>query len=163
MAKAADAEESKRSTGGITILGVLLLSGMGIAAGLGFGFVIPGLMKESPVKPKPAEPAAQHGPTLPPTAILKTLAPLTTNLARPTSTWIRIESSIVIEKDMGPDADIIAARLSEDLIGYLRTVTVDQLEGPSGFQHLREDLNDRVRVRTEGKASELIIQSLIIE
>jgi flagellar FliL protein len=42
-------------------------------------------------------------------------------------------------------------------------LSIDQIEGPSGFQHLREDLNDRVRVRSEGKVLELIIQSLILE
>ena len=34
---------------------------------------------------------------------------------------------------------------------------------PSGFQHLREDLNDRVRVRSGGKVRDLVIQSMIIE
>ena len=38
-----------------------------------------------------------------------------------------------------------------------------QIQGASGFQHLREDLNDRVRVRSGGKVRDLVIQSLIIE
>ena len=40
---------------------------------------------------------------------------------------------------------------------------VDQLEGPSGFLHLREDLNDRARIRSGGKVRELVIQGLVLE
>jgi flagellar FliL protein len=160
MAKA-EQPGAKKVTGGISVLVMLLLSLLSIGSGAGFGMIVPGLLA-TPAKPKTPEPAPS-GPKLPPTAILKPLAPITTNLARPATTWIRIEASIVVEKDLGPDADIIAAKVSEDLIGYLRTMTAEQLDGPSAFQHLREDLNDRVRVRSEGKATELIIQSMLIE
>ncbi len=99
----------------------------------------------------------------PPTGILTPLAPITTNLATPSTTWIRLESSIIIDNDLGANASIIAAKMAEDIVGYLRTIAVDQLEGASGFQHLREDLNDRVRVRSQGKVSELVITSMIVE
>ena len=105
----------------------------------------------------------EQGPKLPPTSLVQALPPITTNLAQPSTTWIRIESSIVINADMGPDGNVIAAKMAGDIIGYLRTVSIEQIEGPSGFQHLREDLNDRVRIRSEGKVLELIIQSLILE
>jgi flagellar FliL protein len=42
-------------------------------------------------------------------------------------------------------------------------VTLRQLEGASGYQHLREDLNDRVRMRSSGNVRDLIIQTLVIE
>jgi flagellar FliL protein len=42
-------------------------------------------------------------------------------------------------------------------------VQLGQIEGASGFQNLREDLNDLVRIRSAGKVRELVIQTLIVE
>ena len=58
---------------------------------------------------------------------------------------------------------MLVAQIAEDIIAFLRTVTLVQIQGASGFQHLREDLNDRVRVRSGGKIRDLVIQSMIIE
>ena len=162
MAKAAAKEGAKKSGGGISVLGILIITLLGAGAGGFFGMQVPSLTKTGPDKPKAAAPA-EHAQKPPPTSLVQALPPITTNLAQPATTWIRIESSVVINADMGPDANVITARMSEDIIGYLRTLSIDQIEGPSGFQHLREDLNDRVRVRSEGKVLELIIQSLILE
>ena len=95
-------------------------------------------------------------------ANLKPLAPIVTNLAGSPPVWIRIEASLVFH-ETPRDADALAARISEDIVGFLRTVSVTQIEGAIGFQHLSEDLNDRVRVRSNGRVRELIIQGLIIE
>lgn len=162
MAKAAAKEGAAKSGGGISVLAILIITILGAGAGGFFGMLVPSLTKTGPDKPK-AEAPAEHEQKPPPTLLVQALPPITTNLAQPSTTWIRIESSVVINADMGPDANVIAARMSEDIIGYLRTLSIDQIESPSGFQHLREDLNDRVRVRSEGKALELIIQSLILE
>jgi flagellar protein FliL len=42
-------------------------------------------------------------------------------------------------------------------------VTVARLDGPSALQHLRDDLNERASLRTGGRVSELIIQTLVIQ
>jgi flagellar FliL protein len=163
MAKAAAAADNgKKKTGGISVMAVLILTVLGIGAGAMFGLQVPTLISPSPSRPQAAAPlSAEDAP--PPNAIVRQLPPITTNLGQPSTTWIRIEASIVLVGDLGPDANIVVTQVSEDVIGYMRTLTIDQIEGPSGFQHLREDLNDRVRVRSEGKISEFIIQSLIIE
>ena len=62
-----------------------------------------------------------------------------------------------------PDADALTARIQEDVVGYLRTVSLKQIEGATGFQYLSEDLNERVRARSDGVVRELIIQGLIVE
>ena len=161
MAKAITKGEAKKSGGGISVLAILIITLLGAGAGGFFGWQVPALTKTGPDKPKAAPGELEQKP--PPPSLVQALPPITTNLAHPSTTWIRIESSVVISADMGPEANVIAARMSEDIIGYLRTLSLDQIEGPSGFQHLREDLNDRVRVRSEGKVLELIIQSLILE
>jgi flagellar FliL protein len=93
---------------------------------------------------------------------VKVMAPIVTNLAG-SRAWIRIESSLVFAKEVPEDAEALSARIAEDIVAYLRTLTVEQIEGASGFQYLSDDLNDRVRVRSNGRVRELVIQGLIIE
>lgn len=161
MAKAAAKEGEKKSGGGLSIVGLLIITLLGAGAGGFFGMQVPGLTKSGPEKGKEEAPAA-HEPK-PQISFVQPLPPITTNLAQPGTTWIRIESALVVNADLGPEANVLAAKMSEDIIGYLRTLSLDQIEGASGFQHLREDLNDRVRLRSEGKVLELIIQSMILE
>ncbi|MDH4983651.1 flagellar basal body-associated FliL family protein [Hyphomicrobium sp. D-2] len=93
---------------------------------------------------------------------LRPLTPIVTNLAGSSSTWIRIEASLVF--DVVPDdADALVARITEDIVAFLRTVPIERIQGASGFQHLSEDLNDRVRARSDGNVREIIIQGLIVE
>jgi flagellar protein FliL len=159
---AEDDKAEKTAKGGISIIGLLLVTLLGVGAGTGFGFVVQGLLESAMRKPS-ADAAQEPDKHLPPTAVIKTLPTITTNLAQPASTWIRLEAAIVVEKDLGPDGDVIVSEVAEDIVGFVRTLSMDQISGPSGFQHLREDLNDRIRIRSKGKASELIISSLILE
>ena len=97
------------------------------------------------------------------TANLRPLPPIVTNLASPKGTWIRIEASVVVGADAAAGANALVAAIAEDIVAYLRTVSLAQIEGPSGFLHLREDLNDRARIRTGGKIRELVVQALVLE
>ena len=95
-------------------------------------------------------------------ANLRSLPPIVTNLASPGRTWVRLEAVLVVEGEQTPDGNMLMAQVAEDIVAYLRTVPLVQIQGASGFQHLREDLNDRVRVRSGGKVRDLVIQSMII-
>ena len=53
--------------------------------------------------------------------------------------------------------------LDKDTVAYLRTLSLPLIEGASGLLHLREDLNDRARIRSGGKVRDLIIHTLIVE
>jgi flagellar FliL protein len=96
-------------------------------------------------------------------AIVKSLPAIVTNLAAPDRTWLRLEASIIVEAAEAKQADLLAAQIGEDVVAFLRTVTLPQIQGASGFQHLREDLAERVRVRSGGRVRELLIQTLIFE
>jgi flagellar protein FliL len=156
----AEPAADKKAGGGLSVIGLILLSLIAVGSGAGFGMILPGLMeKEKKPVAEPSKAAQAHGPG----AQLVPLTPITTNLAHPSATWVRLESMLVAREDMGPDGSVLVKRMSEDILGYLRTVSLDQIAGPSGFQHLREDLNDRVRIRSQGKVSGLVITSLILE
>ncbi|MCA6106246.1 flagellar basal body-associated FliL family protein [Bradyrhizobium sp. CNPSo 4026] len=98
-----------------------------------------------------------------PTARLRKISPVVTNLAAPAGAWIRMEGSVVTDQMNEEEASLLAARLGEDIVSYLRTVSASQIEGARGLQYLREDLNERATIRSGGKVRELIIETLVIQ
>ena len=88
------------------------------------------------------------------------LEPITTNLSYPSDNWIRVEVSLVFTDE--PD-DALADQIHQDILAYLRTVSLQQIEGPRGFQYLREDLRERVKLRSEGRVNDLLMRTFVIE
>lgn len=144
----------------LIVLGLTLVAG-----GVGFWGGLQILASaERTIRGQAAEPPGlladlQHGEN----ANLKVLTPIVTNLAGSPAAWIRLEASLMFRHEIPADADGLAARITEDILGFLRTISLKDIEGATGFQHLSEDLNDRVRVRSDGRVRELIIQGLIVE
>ena len=69
-----------------------------------------------------------------------------------------------VEKTSADEAnDVLAGEIRQDILAYLRTVSLAQIQGPSGLLHLREDLNERVQIRSKGAVKELVIQALIVQ
>lgn len=101
-----------------------------------------------------------HGKAAPGAPVVIPLEPITTNLASPTTTWVRLEVSIVSE---GPPAPGLADIMQQDILAYMRNVKLHQIEGPSGFQHLRDDLDERARIRSEGHVNRVLIRTLLFE
>ena len=88
------------------------------------------------------------------------LPAVTTNLASPADTWVRIEMAAVFEEAPDP---ALGDLIHQDLLAYLRTVKLHQVEGASGFQHLKSDLEERARIRSEGKVKALLVRTLLFE
>lgn len=89
-----------------------------------------------------------------------TLSPITTNLSYPSDSWVRLEIALVFkeEADLG-----MAETIHQDLLTYMRTVSLQQIEGARGFQHLRDDLSERAAIRSEGRVSNLLFRTFLIE
>lgn len=96
-------------------------------------------------------------------ANLLTLTPIIANLADPSTAWVRIEASVVSDVADSADMKIEATKVSEDIVALIKTMSLSDIQGPRGFQNLREDLNDRVRTRSDGKFSDLIIHGFVVE
>lgn len=94
---------------------------------------------------------------------LRKISPVTTNLAAPPNAWIRMEASIVTDKLTEEEGFALTAKVGEDIVYYLRTLTPNQIEGARGLQYLREDLNERAVIRSSGKVRELIIETLVVQ
>jgi flagellar FliL protein len=148
----------------VTIIGILLVTLIAGGAGGGAGLYLTSFIQKL-VEAKAAEQPPKELPPLRYSGdlVLEKLDPVVTNLAEPSDTWIRMETSIVFPNGALPDPHVTAAEIRQDILAYIRTMNVDQLEGPSALQHLREDLNERVAIRTSGLVRELIIETLVLQ
>jgi flagellar FliL protein len=163
-----DAEEQPAAPKGLSVMSLVIamviLTGVGVGAGGLLGLQLIAKL-EKPAASKAEAPSVQ-GPKsryAGSNVNVKPLPPIVTNLASPERTWVRLEGSIVVDGDQTAESNVLAAQISEDVVAFLRTVSLAQIQGPSGFQHLREDLNERVRVRSGGKVRDMVIQTFIVE
>ena len=62
-----------------------------------------------------------------------------------------------------PHPEAAAAKIGDDILAYLRTVSLKQIEGPIGLENLRQDLNERAATRTGGKTREFMIRTLVVQ
>lgn len=89
------------------------------------------------------------------------LGTITTNLAAPSDTWLRLELSVVLDQ---PSQDtMLAETIHQDLLAFMRTVKLHQIEGASGFQHLKADLLERASIRSDGHVQAVLIRTLLFE
>ncbi|HEV7434925.1 MAG TPA: flagellar basal body-associated FliL family protein [Pseudorhizobium sp.] len=88
------------------------------------------------------------------------LDPITTNLAYPSENWVRLEVALAFK---GPAELSLAEEIHQDILAYMRTVSLQQIEGPRGFQYLRDDIQERVNLRAQGKVSSVMFRTMVIE
>lgn len=162
-----EAEGAKGSSTG-AILGVLLASAIAAGGGVYLGWSQFGKHETAKHAPKDAKGKAGEAEKYTDGSRVRDLQPITTNLAGTPAAWIRLEASVLLDPELKSEEkseeEIALLRtINEDVVAFLRTVSLTQIQGPSGFQSLREDLDERVRIRSEGKIKELIVQSMILE
>lgn len=143
-------------------LGLLTL--LSAAIGGGFGLVmVSGIEKRVEEKykaqPEKTEVASPYAGNIG----IRKLAPVVTNLAASTEDWVRVEASIVYKMSEEQNPDVMAGEIRQDILAYLRTLSLAQIQGPSGLLHLREDLNERVKLRSKGVIQELVLETLIVQ
>jgi flagellar FliL protein len=97
------------------------------------------------------------------TLVLKKLAPIVTNLAAPANTWVRLEAALLIEQKAAATADPLVGAITEDMLGFLRSVTARQMEGAAGLRNLREALLERVAIRSKGLVRDIVIETLVVQ
>lgn len=91
------------------------------------------------------------------------LPPVVTNLGSPQETWIRLEASLLLGPKAPPKPDALGAEIAGDILAFLRTTSLSQIQGPAGLQNLRDDLNERVAIRSGGSVKELVIRTLVVQ
>jgi len=163
MPAAAGKIEKKEGAKSVLLtLGLLTLLSAVIGGGFGFA-IVSNIQKrvEEKFKALPQKPETQS-PYIGDIAI-KRLSPIVTNLMGSESDWIRLEASIVYKSEHDLNADVMAAQARQDVLAYLRTLSLAQIQGPSGLLHVREDLNERVKLRSKGQIQELVLETLVVQ
>lgn len=166
MAEPQEGTEKPKKPSLVATLGVVAL--LTAVAG-GGGWLLGGIL--APVAQEKTELAAEAAPgeeehaeaeagVTPAAPNIVALEPITTNLAYPAQNWVRLDVALVMEGGAAPD---LTRTIHQDILAYMRTVSMQQLQGARGFQHLREDLMARASLRSNGRVSDIIFQTFVIE
>ena len=148
--------ESKPSLVKGLILPLLVLTLAAAGGGTLIGMqIVASVRAAHPQKPEEA--------AKPTSAAVKELAPIVVNLASPDGAIVRLQTAIVYDRATTPEIEVTAARISDDLLAFVKTLTMAQIQGASGLQHLREDLSERALVRSDGRVREVMIETLVVQ
>lgn len=88
------------------------------------------------------------------------LAPILTNLAAPKDVWVRLEVAVVADPDTSHE---MLEDVHQDLLAFMRSTSLHQVEGASGYLNLRAELDDRVSIRSGGKVSRVLVRTIVFE
>jgi flagellar FliL protein len=136
--------------------------------GGGGGWVVGKIIAPAPPKPEAAAPAsAGHGAAPAADAHggaanihVKLLDPIIANLAYPSESLVRLEISLIFGENVD---EAVAAAVQEDILSYMRTMSLQQIQGPRGFGYLRDDLKERAKLRSQGKVADIVFRTFVIE
>lgn len=98
-------------------------------------------------------PAVTNGVVIP-------LDPIVTNIQAPKNVWIRIELAVVAPQQLDQG---VVREIHQDLLTYVRTLQLVELDGPSAFLDFKANLLDRANIRSSGKVSAVLIKTLLYE
>ena len=91
------------------------------------------------------------------------LPTIVANLNNSSKHWLRIETSIIAKPGTEPITLATQKRLAQDIFAHIRQSRLEEFEGASGLINLRSDLSDVVRIRTKGRAEEVVVHGMIVE
>jgi flagellar FliL protein len=144
------------------LMAMLIVTALGVVSGGLYGFRV-----ASPAGPAPMEKAsvAEEKPAggLPANSAMLDLPPIVTNLGSPPDAWIRLEASLLFDAKAAPHPEAMGAEITNDILAFLRTTSLSQMQGVVGLENLRQDLNERVAIRSGGSVKELVIRTLVIQ
>jgi flagellar FliL protein len=166
----ANVEAAPASKGGPSLAVQIAMLLAVTAAALGIGWFSGGYLKSSEDPPRTTPAPENHAPAATEAEAspheggagqtVVALEPITTNLAAPEGVWVRMEASLVLDEPQ--PAEMIEA-IHQDLLALLRTTRVHQVEGASGYQHLKADLDERAAIRSGGHVKHVLIRTLLFE
>ncbi|MCB1378751.1 MAG: flagellar basal body-associated FliL family protein [Alphaproteobacteria bacterium] len=70
---------------------------------------------------------------------------------------------MVVVEETDESAEVLVEKAATQVLAYLRTTGLRQIEGPSGLLYLRQDLNDVIAALSGGQIREVLIHSLVVE
>jgi flagellar FliL protein len=144
-------------------IAMLIVTALAGASGGFYGFRVAVAGSEHHDKEARTEEKPGAAASLQPNSGLFDLPPIVTNLSVPQDTWIRLEASLLFDEKAVPHPEALSAEIAGDILAFLRTTTLTQIQGIAGLQNLRQDLNERVAIRSNGAVKELVIRTLVLQ
>jgi flagellar FliL protein len=155
-------EPNKSPPNIVVTLALMTLIGVGLGAGFGFFLVAPQQAAKDVPPAEVSAAAVEQRFRFPADAIEVVLAPIIATIGHDSRHRMRIECSVVMTKEAA-SAAILKTELAEDIIAFLRGVSIEDVSGAHGFQNLREDLDEVARIRGHGAILGLLISGFVVE
>jgi flagellar FliL protein len=169
MAQALIASNGNPAAGPSTadfVKSMLLAVVLGIGGGGAFGyFAIPVGTAPAPVeeaKPASIAPQTPMSGRFPSDALEIAIPSIIVDLSGEPKSRVRLDISIVAVHGTS-ESGLLKDEVREDIIAYLKGLTVADIQGVRGLQNLREQLEDRARIRGRGAILGLLIGGFVIE
>jgi len=144
----------------IKLMIVAIVLGGGAGAAFGY-FVVPdsSLAPQGPTEhqDQPKQPLAGRFPS---DALEIEIPSIIVELVE--KTRVRLDISLIAVHGT-PDTTSLKSEVREDIIGYLKGLSVSDIQGVRGFQYLRQQLDDRARIRGRGAILGLLISGFVVE
>jgi flagellar protein FliL len=157
-------EKKEAGGGGGFVIGAVLAVVMGIAGGFAFGYLA--ISQETPAEAAPI--AEENAPSqvrpgrFPKDAVELSVPSIITELDAGSKVRARLDVSIIVAHGT-PESTTLIGEVREDVIAYFKGLTLTDIQGPRGFQNLREQLDDRARIRGRGAILGLLIAGIVLE
>lgn len=165
LTKANDVPSTGSMSTGDLIKSMVVAVVLGIGGGAAFGyFAIP----STPVPPATeASPVTAPADTLaegrfPSDALEIAIPSIIVDLKGEPRSRVRLDLSVVAAHGTA-QTGVLKDEVREDVIAYLKGLTVTDIQGVRGFQNLREQLDDRAKIRGRGAILGLLIGGFVIE
>jgi flagellar protein FliL len=139
------------------MIGLIIGTLVAVAGGFGVG----ALMLKKP-EPGVAAPPATAKEAKVPESEVRPLASIVTNLGNPPDLFVRLQAAVVLEPNT-PESAALITKIGDDVVAYLRTVSIAEIQGPTGFQFLREDLKKRAIQLGGGKVRDFLLTTFVVE
>jgi flagellar protein FliL len=94
---------------------------------------------------------------------IKELPPIVTNLSDSNEIWIRLESSLLYNPQETHSTELMVSSATYDILNYLRTLKYKNINGSFALKYIREEINNRLKMRFNTQVKEIMIQSLVIQ
>jgi flagellar FliL protein len=140
---------------------------LGGAGGVAFGYLaiptqepVPLAKEESPAAKK--EPLAPAPGRFPSDAREIPIPSIIVDLKGEPASRIRLDLSIIAVHGTA-ETGVLKDEVREDVIAYLEGLTIADIQDARGFQNLREQLDDRAKIRGRGAILGILIGGFLVE
>lgn len=157
-------DESNSGGGGGFVIAALIAIILGAGGGGAYAFLMMPDVASQKSEPTPSEPPAANATTgrFPSDAIELVVPSVITDLNSQPAVRARLDVSIIVVHGT-PQTTTLLGEVREDVIAYLKGLSLSDIQGVRGFQNLREQLDDRARIRGRGVILGLLVGGLVLE